>query len=309
MTRSSSRYCDARRDRSRPHRWCRPPAWPAVIVPFSDLLGRARASGRAVGAFTVYGLDVAVAVLGAAERRRTGVVLLISAETFRSRSGRALAVGARALCEESPAECCLQLDHVAQLDLVAAGFVAGFGSVMVDGSRLAFQDNADLVRAASAIAAGHGGGIEAELGRVEGDEDASSGADVGLLTDPDEAAQFMATTGADCLAVSIGNVHGIFRAPPVLDLDRLEHVARNVTQPLSLHGASGIPEAALKDAIASGVSKVNVNTELRQSYFAALREHIAELEPGAQVLRLSRLISARVEATVYEKLGVFDTAD
>ncbi len=82
---------------------------------------------------------------------------------------------------------------------------------MVDGSRLPFHENADLVRAASGIAANHGGGIEAELGRVEGDEDASSGADVGLLTDPDQAEQFMVTTGADCLAVSIGNVHGIFR--------------------------------------------------------------------------------------------------
>jgi ketose-bisphosphate aldolase len=279
-----------------------------VIVPFSDLLGRARASGRAVGAFTVYGLDVAVAVLNAAERRRAGVILLVSAETFRSRTGRALAIGARVLCEESPVECCLQLDHVAQLDLVAAGFLAGFGSVMVDGSRLPFQENADLVRAASGIAANHGGGIEAELGRVEGDEDASSGADVGLLTDPGQAEQFMVTTGADCLAVSIGNVHGIFRAPPVLDFDRLEHVARSVPQPLSLHGASGIPAPSLQDAIAAGISKVNVNTELRQSYFAAIREHMAELEPGAQVLRLSQLISARVEATVYEKLGIFDAA-
>ncbi len=279
-----------------------------MIVPFSDLLGRARASGRAVGAFTIYGLDVAVAVLNAAERRRAGVILLVSAETFRSRTGRALAIGARGLCEESPVECCLQLDHVAQLDLVAAGFLAGFGSVMVDGSRLPFQENADLVRAASDIAASHGGCIEAELGRVEGDEDASSGADVGLLTDPGQAEQFMVSTGADCLAVSIGNVHGIFRAPPALDLDRLEHVARSVPQPLSLHGASGIPAPSLRDAIAAGISKVNVNTELRQSYFAALREHMAELEPGAQVLRLSQLISARVEATVYEKLGIFDAA-
>ena len=122
-----------------------------MIVPFSDLLGRARVSGRAVGAFTIYGLDVAVAVLNAAERRRAGVILLVSAENFALET--ALAIGARGLCEESPVECCLQLDHVAQLDLVAAGFLAGFGSVMVDGSRLPFQENADLVRAASGIAA------------------------------------------------------------------------------------------------------------------------------------------------------------
>jgi ketose-bisphosphate aldolase len=200
----------------------------------------------------------------------------------------------------------LQLDHAGQLELVAAGFSAGFGSVMVDGSRLPFQENVDLVRAASDIAARHDGSIEAELGRVEGDEDASSGADVGLLTDPDQAGLFMAMTGADCLAVSIGNVHGRFRRPPVLDLERLNMVARTVAQPLSLHGASGIPATALRDAIASGISKVNVNTELRQSYFAALKEYGPELEPGAELLRLGQLISSRVEQTVDDKLGIFD---
>jgi ketose-bisphosphate aldolase len=276
-----------------------------VIVPFVDLVGRARAARRAVGAFTVYGLEVAAGVLSAAERRGADVIILVSAETFKSPLGAALVGGARVICEESAVCCCLQLDHASQLELVGAGFSAGFGCVMVDGSRLDFEQNVELVTAAADIAADHGGYIEAELGRVEGDEDASSGADVGLLTDPDQAAQFMTMTGADCLAVSIGNVHGHFRTPPVLDLDRLERVARSVEQPLSLHGASGIPAGPLRDAIATGISKVNVNTELRQSYFAALKEHLPELEPGLQLLRLSQCVSDRAEGTVYEKLGVF----
>ncbi len=279
-----------------------------VISPFVEMLGRAQAASRAVGAFTVYGLEAAVGVLAAAERRGVDVIILVSAETFRSRVGPALVRGLLELCDDSAVSCCLQLDHVSQLEPVAAGFAAGFGTVMVDGSLLEFVKNVELVRAAADIAEISGGCIEAELGRVEGDEDSSSGADVGLLTEPDDAARFMHMTGAACLAVSIGNVHGHFRTEPALDLERLKRIGRSVSQPLSLHGASGIPAAALRAAIATGISKVNVNTELRQRYFSVLREHMAELEPGAQLLRLGQLISSRIEETVYEKLDIFDPA-
>jgi tagatose 1,6-diphosphate aldolase GatY/KbaY len=276
-----------------------------MIVPFTELVEKARSSGQAVGAFTVYGLEAAVGVVSAAEQRRADVIILISAETFVSPLGAALVDGTTTLCRQTPASCCLQLDHVSRLDLVKAGFAAGFSSVMVDGSRLAFDDNVGLVRSAADIARAHGGSIEAELGRVEGDEDSSAGADVGALTDPDEAARFMTETGAGCLAVSIGNVHGHYRAPPRLDLARLRRVARNVAVPLSLHGASGISAGALGQAITAGVSKVNVNTELRQDYFAVVKENLDQLEPGAQLLRLGRLISNRIEQTVAEKLALF----
>jgi len=279
-----------------------------VIVPFIEVVGRAQAGRRAVGAFTVYGIETAVGVLAAAERRGSDVIILVSAEAFRSRLGRPLVDATRALCEQSTARCCLQLDHATQLDLVSAGFGAGFGAIMVDGSRLSFGDNVKLVQAATEIGLRHGGHIEAELGRVEGDEDSSSLADVGLLTDPDAAGRFMTLTGAACLAVSIGNVHGSYRMAPVLDFERLARVAQSVSQPLSLHGGSGVPPTVLRDAITMGISKINVNTELRRSYFAALNEHMAELQPGAQLLRMGQLVSQRIEDTVYGKLVEFDPA-
>lgn len=276
-----------------------------MIAPFSEIVGRARTAGRAVGAFTIYGLETAVGVIAAAEKRQADVIILISAETFRSRLGPALLAGARALCEQASVRTCLQLDHAGQLELVEAGFAAGFGSVMVDGSRLSLDQNAELVTSATRIARAHGGGVEAELGRVEGDEDVSRGADVGLLTDPAEAERFMTVTGAACLAVSIGNIHGSYRTPARLDLDRLERIRCRAPQPLSLHGASGIPVATVRNAIRAGISKVNVNTELRQAYFGVLKDQMVEVEQGAQLLRLGQLISDRVEATVGEKLDVF----
>ena len=116
-----------------------------VISPFVEMLGRAQAASRAVGAFTVYGLEAAVGVLAAAERRGVDVIILVSAETFRSRVGPALVRGILGLCDDSAVSCCLQLDHVSQLEPVAAGFAAGFGAVMVDGSLLEFVNNVELV--------------------------------------------------------------------------------------------------------------------------------------------------------------------
>ena len=97
----------------------------------------------------------------------------------------------------------------------------------------------------------------------------------------------MAETGADCLAVSIGNVHGVYREPPDLDWARLEAIRTSTRQPLSLHGASGIPEDELRRAIRSGIAKVNFNTELRQAYLASTRETLVRrCSTGARVAAL-----------------------
>ena len=135
---------------------------------------------------------------------------------------------------------------------------------MADGSARPYADNVEFVRRAAELAARSGAGVECELGGITGDEDVAEAVAAGALTDPAEAVEFMAATGADCLAVSIGNVHGVYRDPPDLDWARLAAIRSGVTQPLSLHGASGIPPAMLQRAIDAGIAKVNVNTELRQ---------------------------------------------
>jgi tagatose 1,6-diphosphate aldolase GatY/KbaY len=105
---------------------------------------------------------------------------------------------------------------------------AGAGAVMADGSALPDADNAALVRSAVELAAAYGAGVEAELGRIEGDEDVTTAVAAGALTDPEQATPFVAVTGAACLAVSIGNVHGAYRAPPDLDWERLATLRQRV---------------------------------------------------------------------------------
>jgi tagatose 1,6-diphosphate aldolase GatY/KbaY len=151
-------------------------------------------------------------------------------------------------------------------------------------------------------------GVEAELGRVEGQEDRVGEALAGAMTDPEEAREFAEKSGVDCLAVAVGNVHGNYSGTPSLDWPRLAEVRSLVSTPLSLHGASGLPDEDLRRAIPEGIVKTNVNTELRAAYFRRLRE---ELGPSSDTLDLKRLgdsLTGAVTEVIGVKLDAFGWA-
>ena len=279
-----------------------------MLIPFRELLEEAGDRGGAVGAFTVYNLEIAAAVLRAAQERDRGVVLLLSSQTLRSSVGSTLVAAVHGAAERAAARCCLQLDHETDLGRIRAALDAGFGAVMADGSRLPLADNAAFVRAAAGLAERHGAGVEAELGHIAGDEEVAAAAARGALTDPNEARDLLARTEATCLAVSIGNVHGRYREPPALDWDRLARIRERVTAPLSLHGASGLSEVDLRRAVGAGIAKVNVNTELRDRYFETLAARGGALRRGAQLLRLAEELTAAVGEVVAAKLELFEGA-
>jgi tagatose 1,6-diphosphate aldolase GatY/KbaY len=136
--------------------------------------------------------------------------------------------------------------------VIESALEAGAGAMMADGSELPYEENAAFVERAAGLARTYGAGVEAELGHLSGDEDVATAVAAGALTDPAEAAEFVARTGADCLAVSIGNVHGTYHGLPRLDWDRLEAIRSLVSTSLSLHGASGIPDEMVQRTIAMG---------------------------------------------------------
>jgi tagatose 1,6-diphosphate aldolase GatY/KbaY len=245
-----------------------------MLARFDDLLREAAARSSAVGAFTCYDLEVARAVLAAAE------------------------------C--APAHACVQLDHVSDLELIGHAFDLGAGAVMADGSRLAYDDNCSLVAAAHDLARSAGGAVEAELGHVAGGEDVARATEAGQLTDPAEAGRFAAATGAACLAVSIGNVHGAYAREPSLDWQRLEAIREAVDVPLSLHGTSGIPAGAVVQAVQAGIRKANVNTELRAAYLDATRDALGDAADGLRVLALHAAQVDAVRAVAAGKLDLLD---
>jgi len=273
-----------------------------VLTPFREILEERRAAGAAVGAFTCYDVTTAIGVVRAAEQRGDPVLLLVSEASFRSSSGRLLLPSLLAVADEARVPACIQLDHVDDDELIDAALAAGAGAVMADGSKLPAVDNASFV--ASVRARASGAGVEGELGHVEGGEDVAAAVDAGALTDPVEAAWFVAETGCDCLAVSIGNVHGKYVRPPQLGWERLQAIHDNVDVPLSLHGASGIPDADVAQAIALGVCKVNVNTELRERYLAQLAAGLPAASEGLRVLELEAGVVDAVAEAVAAKLSV-----
>jgi tagatose 1,6-diphosphate aldolase GatY/KbaY len=199
----------------------------------------------------------------------------------------------------------VQLDHVADRELIGEALAAGAGAVMADGSRLPLAENTELVRSVRSNAPA-GAGVEAELGHVAGGEDVAAAAAAGALTDPEEAAAFVVETEVDCLAVSIGNVHGTYARRPQLDWKRLERIHEAVgDMPLSLHGASGLPDEDVRRAISLGVCKVNVNTELRAAYLDELEARLPRFRDGLRLLELERTLVNSVARKAGEKLELF----
>jgi tagatose 1,6-diphosphate aldolase GatY/KbaY len=236
------------------------------------VLRDAHAEGWAIGAFSVYNLEGAQAVCAAAELEQAPVILQAGSNAFAYAGLRALAGLALGAAADSRARVGVHLDHARELAEIRACLELGYSSVMVDGSALPFEDNVRLTRTVVEAAHAAGAWVEGELAGIAGDEDrsADTAIGVGALTDPAAAEAFVARTGVDALAVAIGNVHGITATPVTLDFDRLAAIGDRLDVPLVLHGASGLPDAQLAQAVALGVAKVNLNTELRRALKHAL---------------------------------------
>lgn len=276
------------------------------FVPAHGLLVRAREEGFAVGAFNLNNMEFLQAIAEAAEEEDSPVILQVSQGAARYAGLPNIVAMARAATEERRVPAALHLDHGTSFDMVVKCIQAGFSSVMIDGSKLPLDQNAELVSRVVSVARPAGVSVEAELGRILGTEDEITVTDrEATFTDPHEAARFVELTGVDSLAVAVGSAHGLYRGEPELDFQRLQEIALRVDIPLVLHGASGIPDEAVKKAVALGISKVNIDTELRIAFVSSLRdfllEHPREFDPR-KVLGPSR---DAVKLVVKGKMSLF----
>jgi tagatose 1,6-diphosphate aldolase GatY/KbaY len=247
-----------------------------------------------VWAYTCYNADTAVGVLSAAEKERRDVILLVSAKMFAGGQGRALMRCLRTLADDSSVTVHIQLDHVSDLAVIDRAFAAGAHAVMADGSRMPFEENIAFVHEAVTVARSHGGWVEAELGALPGDEDLALDVlpDQDGHTPPGLVREFVERTGADCLAVAFGNLHGAYAEPPRLDWELLSTLVERSRVPLSLHGASGISAPDIRRAVGMGIRKINVNTELRERCVADLLNGLDAARRGYDVMSLTLGISA-----------------
>ena len=272
---------------------------------FGEILSRAQETGRAVGAFTCYDLLGFEAVVRAAESYRAPVIVLVSPSSFRAEGGGRLVRAFGAAAKASSVEVLVQLDHAGDERLIERSVDCGVEAVMADGSKLPFAENLAFVRSVVGLMRPRGVGVEAELGRVEGHEDEAGETLSGVTTEPGEAQEFVKQSGVDCLAVAVGNVHGHYSGAPELDWCRLEEVRGRISASLSLHGASGLPEADLERAVSRGVAKFNVNTELRTAYFRRLGEDLGVKAATVNLKGLGDGVVEAVQEVVEAKLSAF----
>ena len=279
-----------------------------MLIPTAQLLQQARQNHYAVGAFNVYTLEGVRAVVSAAEQAHSPAILRLLPKAIEL-GGRALIACCLEAAREAVVPMSVHLDHCSSETTITKALTADISSIMADGSHLTFERNIDFSRRMAALATSKRKTVEAELGRLSGTEDGITVAErKACLTDPDQAATFVKNTGVHALAVCIGNVHGRYHSPPQLDFNRLAAIADRVSIPLVLHGTSGLPDDMITRAVALGVSKFNVNTELRAAGIAAGGMYMRVTEKPELVDRMQTEIDA-MKRPVMSKIVLFGSAD
>lgn len=242
-----------------------------------DVLGTAAEAGHGLGAFNVFSLEHAEAIVGGAEQAGTPVVLQLSQNAVRYHGSlRPIALATLALAEAAAVPAVVHLDHATDVALVHEAVALGVGSVMFDGSALPYADN--VAATAEVVAHGHAHGVdvEAELGEVGGKDGVHA---PGARTRPDEAVAFVAATGVDALAVAVGSSHAMTERLARLDLELIKEIRAVVGVPLVLHGSSGVDDHEIVRAVAAGMTKINIATHLNHVFTNEVRAVLAD-RPG-----------------------------
>lgn len=246
------------------------------LVSMTAMLRKALAEKYAVGQFNVNNLEFAQAILQAAEEERSPVILGVSEGAGKYMGGYLVVVRmVEGLLQEygTTVPVAIHLDHGSTFESCVKAVRAGFTSVMIDGSHHPLEENIALTRSVVALAHAVGVSVEAELGRVGGQEDDLSVAEAeAAYAVPSECARLVRETGIDCLAPALGSVHGPYKGKPHLGFDRMKTIAETTGLPLVLHGGTGIPLEDVRRAISLGTAKVNVNTENQLASVRRIRE-------------------------------------
>lgn len=269
-----------------------------MLVTNKELLSVAMAEGYAVGAFNIYNLESVLAISEASKEEKSPVIVGVTPSAIKYGGLEYLAIIVKTAGRSISMPMTLHLDHGKDFETAAKCIDAGFTSVMIDGSHLPLEENISLTKRVVDLAQPAGVSVEGELGRIGDAKDSTEKENKPVLTDPNSAEEFVERTDVDALAVAIGTSHGAYKfaAEPDLDFERLKTIRKKVKIPLVLHGASGvpqwivekgmkygaelrgtkgIPDKHIKEAVALGISKINIDTDLRLAFTSAVREILA----------------------------------
>lgn len=244
-----------------------------ALVNMKEMLIKAREGHYAVGQFNINNVEWTAAILDKAQELQAPVILGVTSSAATYMGGWNTVVGlVRGLMVDHniTIPVALHVDHGGSFEICKAAIDAGFTSVMIDGSKYPLKENISIVKRVVEYAHLRGVSVEAELGKVGGQEDNVVAETMYAV--PEECLEMVKKTGIDCLAPALGSVHGPYHGEPKLGFKEMGIINEMVGVPLVLHGGSGIPEDQIKRAISLGTAKINVNTESQQAWTAIVRE-------------------------------------
>lgn len=276
------------------------------LVPMSEMLQKAKAGKYAVGQFNINNLEFTQAIVQAAEEENSPVILGVSEGAARYMGLEYTVALAKTAASLSSVPVALHLDHGSSFEVAMQYIRAGFSSVMFDGSHHPYEENIALTKKVVEAAKAMGVSVEGELGTIGGvEDDVAVDEEDAKLADPKEAIEFYQATKVDALAIAVGSAHGMYKGEPKIRHDIIEAVSNEIDIPLVLHGGSGIPDEAIKQAITAGIGKINVNTENQVEMTKVLREIFnkdADVYDPRKYLGPGR---DAIKKTVIEKIRLF----
>ncbi|HFI5323112.1 TPA: ketose-bisphosphate aldolase [Serratia liquefaciens] len=274
---------------------------------FNELLSVAKARDfKAIGSFNLHCLEMLPAFFKAAKSMHSPLMIQISTGTAEYLGYRLLVDSVRSLAQSEDVPTCLHLDHCSDIASIETAIDAGFSSVMYDGSHLEMDENIANTRRVIDIARQHNVSVEAELGAIGGSEDGKAVAEEDIcFTTVEDAKRFVDETGVDMLAVSVGTIHGLYTGKAHIQHQRLAEITAATGTPLVLHGGTGVSDEDMRLAVAGGIEKVNVGTEMNVQWVDRCKQTFEKGKVNDSVRKFLIPANNAVTQVLTEKIGLF----
>ena len=285
------------------------------LVSMTEMLKQALAGKYAVGQFNINNLEWTQAILAAAEEEKSPVILGVSEGAARYMGGFKTVVNmVKGLMEDMniTVPVAIHLDHGSSFEKCKAAIDAGFTSVMIDASKLPYEENIAITQKVCEVAHLANVSVESELGTIGTTGNSIEGGTTGVIyTDPDQAKDFVEKTGIDTLAVAIGTAHGIYPSDmkPELRLDILQTLKDTLDIPLVLHGGSSNKDEEIAKAVKIGISKINISSDIKVAFYDKCREVLNAHPEYREPLEIYPEPIKACREVIAHKVNLFDSAD
>ncbi|NLJ78958.1 MAG: class II fructose-1,6-bisphosphate aldolase [Tissierellia bacterium] len=280
-----------------------------MLVTGNEILQDAHRKGYGVGAFNVNNMEIVQAIIEAAEETNSPVILQASQGGLKYAGIEYVAELGKLAARNARVPVAVHLDHGTDFAQVMLCIRHGFSSVMIDGSQLELEDNIAITKKVVEVAHAVGVSVEAELGKIGGTEDDITVDEKdATFTDPEEAKYFVEQTRVDSLAIAVGTAHGVYQGEPNLDFDRIKTIREMLDIPLVLHGSSGVADEDIEKAISAGISKINIDTDLRIAFTGAIKQFLKEDPENIDPRKILSPARKGMKKVIMEKMKIFGSA-